>query len=393
MSANMNLKSVTMKEFLNLVRESILDEDFTTPILCLGKSGIGKTEGIAGLCKELGIGCKELRLVTLTEVDLLGVPTIEELPGGRKTTTWASLDNLPFAERDGEKGILVLDEITSCSRTVRAAAYQLLDSKRALGNYKLPEKWLVVALGNGPEDGGVFEGIEYAFLGRCLAVRVEPDLNSWKSWAVDNNVHPTVVGFISWQPDYLHQINPNAEFEEKLPCPRTWTKLSIKLTNAEKRKGGMLDDRSVEIYAAAAVGEKAANDFAAFYQYKKHTISVDEILEGKGIDKIKKLTPEVQYLQTQTLVSGIVNELKQNYDKTTLDWPDKTYHRIANACKWMVAMADVSLDAAIFMFNEVSSASFLFVQLITGESGKFDDLCPEFIEFLDKYSLTFKTRS
>ena len=385
MGANMNMISVTMQEFLTMVKESIIDEDYETPIICLGKSGIGKTEAIKGLCDEMGIGCMELRLVTLNEVDLLGVPTIEEQANGKKTTVWASMDDLPIAERDGERGILVLDEITSCTRTIRAAAFQLLDAKRALGNYKLPEKWLVVALGNGPEDGGVFEGIEYAFLNRCLGVRVEPDLNSWKMWAVEAGVHPAVLGFVSWQPQYLHQINVDAEYEEKLPSPRTWTKLSIKLNNAEKRRGGILDDRTVEIYAAAAVGEAAASMFASFYAYKKKTVSVDEIMEGKALDAIYDMDTQVMYMQIQTVVAGISAELKNTISGG--DWPETTYRRIANACRWIIAVGKIRLDIATSIFNELNLTTKYFGAIVMDE--KFDEICPELLEFATTNKLVY----
>ena len=385
MGANMNMISVTMQEFLTMVKESIIDEDYETPIICLGKSGIGKTEAIKGLCDEMGIGCMELRLVTLNEVDLLGVPTIEEQANGKKTTVWASMNDLPIAERDGERGILVLDEITSCTRTIRAAAFQLLDAKRALGNYKLPEKWLVVALGNGTEDGGVFEGIEYAFLNRCLGVRVEPDLNSWKMWAVEAGVHPAVLGFVSWQPQYLHQINVDAEYEEKLPSPRTWTKLSIKLNNAEKRRGGILDDRTVEIYAAAAVGEAAASMFASFYAYKKKTVSVDEIMEGKALDAIYDMDTQVMYMQIQTVVAGISAELKNTISGG--DWPETTYRRIANACRWIIAVGKIRLDIATSIFNELNLTTKYFGAIVMDE--KFDEICPELLEFATTNKLVY----
>ena len=384
MGANMNLTTVTMLEFLAYVKEQILDED-TTPILCLGKSGIGKTEAIKGLCDEMGIGCMELRLVTLNEVDLLGVPTVEEQAGGKKTTVWASMNDLPIAERDGEVGILVLDEITSCSRNIRAAAYQLLDDKRALGNYKLPKKWLVVALGNGPEDGGVFNGIEYAFLGRCNGMRVDPDLDSWKVWAVNAGVHPAVLGFVSWQPQHLHEINIDAEYEEKLPSPRTWTKLSIKLNNAEARRG-TLDNRTVEIYAAAAVGESVASTFAAFYAYKKKTVSVDDILEGRANGAIVDMDRQVMYMQIQTVVYGISKELKNTYSSG--DWPDATYTKIANACRWIIAVGNRMLDVATAIINELNLTTQMFGDMVIDD--KFDEFCPEFLKFQTANRLVFR---
>ena len=121
----MNLLSVSVERFIRLVEEQLEDENLT-PVLGLGKSGIGKTESIHELCVKRGIGFKELRLVTMTETDLLGIPLVKEyddpsVEGGKVAKTqWASNDMLPIASRDGEVGILVLDEITSATATANA---------------------------------------------------------------------------------------------------------------------------------------------------------------------------------------------------------------------------------------------------------------------------------
>jgi len=94
----LGMKSISIERFTRLIKEQIEDEDYT-PILGLGLSGIGKTESPVELCREMGIGCKEMRLVTLTEVDMLGVPIVT--PEGR--TDYASNNLLPDAKSDGRK--------------------------------------------------------------------------------------------------------------------------------------------------------------------------------------------------------------------------------------------------------------------------------------------------
>jgi MoxR-like ATPase len=54
----------------------------------------------------------------------------------------------------GKQGILFLDEITSAPPTVSAAAYQLILDRR-LGDYVVPEGWVIFAAGNRQGDRGV----------------------------------------------------------------------------------------------------------------------------------------------------------------------------------------------------------------------------------------------
>lgn len=289
MAETMNMKSINIEKFIQLIKEQLEDGDLT-PIIGIGKSGIGKTVGICELAKKMGIGYCELRLVTLTQTDMLGLPMVE---GGR--TTYASNELLPDEQRDGEIGILVLDEITSAERNTRAAAFQLLDSKRALGNYKLPPKWLVVCLGNGESDGGVFNGMELAFLNRCRCWRVEPALTDWKHWATENGVNEAVTGFVSFQPEMLHKFDPD-EPASVFPSPRSWEALSKKLNSRENKKGSKLDGESVELYASGCVGQECGVRFAAFYEYNKKIINAEDVLAGTASTDLGNVEPEVKYM-------------------------------------------------------------------------------------------------
>ena len=145
----LNMRSASLERVLRQIKDQLEDEDYT-PVSIIGKSGIGKTEGISGLARELGIGFKEVRLSHYQESDLIGLPYIEN-----GVTKHAPTDLLPPSDDEGQ-GILLLDEVTSSQKNMRSAVYQLMDSSRKLGQYKMPKRWLIVACGNGPQDGGDF---------------------------------------------------------------------------------------------------------------------------------------------------------------------------------------------------------------------------------------------
>ena len=379
----LNMMEISVDRFIDEVKADLEDENYE-PVIGIGKSGVGKTMSIYELTQKLGIGFCELRLVTLTEIDLLGIPTIEN---GR--TTYASNALLPDAQRDGDEGILVLDEITSCTSTIRAAAYQLLDSKRSLGNYKLPPKWKVIALGNGPDDGGVFSGIENAFLNRGTCYRIEPRLDSWKKWAIEKGVNSSVIAYLSFDPTKLHKFDPD-EMASVFPSPRSWCALSKKLSAREARCGGMLEQEQVELYAAGAIGAEEAPSFAGFYAYNSKTIAPEDILSGKSkASELASLTTEVVYLVIQSTIKELNSELSEN--RTGIgEFKDETIKRTANLCNWLIDAADCSkLDYAIMGLRDITSGVPLFSEIVL-MNDTFDDVCPRFIKFSSDYGLTVK---
>ena len=117
-----NLPSITVDTFTKIVEMQFREQNFR-PIFGLGKGGIGKTESIMDLAKnKLHIGYVDIRLLLYSETDLKGIPYPSE---DHTRTIWLQNDILPTVKKDGPVGILVFDEITSCARSVRTAAYQL----------------------------------------------------------------------------------------------------------------------------------------------------------------------------------------------------------------------------------------------------------------------------
>lgn len=381
----LNMMSIPVDQFCREIANDLDDGNYD-PVVGIGLSGVGKTMSIYELTQKRKIGFCEMRLVTMGEIDILGIPTTKN---GR--TTYAPNSLLPDADRDGEEGILVLDEITSATSPVRAAAYQLLDSKRALGEYKLPPKWKVVALGNGPDDGGVFQGMEAAFLSRCTCYRVSTNLETWKKWAIANGVNSSVVAFLQWQPDNLHKLNPD-EIASVFPCPRSWTALSKRLNAREAKNGGPLELDAVEIYAAGAVGVKVAPQFATFYAHNKDTVDINGIIEGRvkaqgsGISKKK---PEVIYLTLQ----GLIKKLGEIITEKDVD--PKTYHirdiektkKLVNAVRFILDLGATRSDYANTAIQDLGKISQIYYAMCidTTPNTCFAAMCPEFDEYLDAH--------
>ena len=371
------------------------------PIMVLGPAGVGKTVSLRGMAKQLGIGYLDMRLIDKTELDLIGLPDTEIVKASDlksdaqdgeeiKATTYHANILLPYAKRDGDVGIFVIDEITSASRNVRAAALQLLDSSRSIGTYHLPEKWKIIAIGNGEEDGGIFDGIEGVVINRCATFRLKPDFNSWKKWAIsEGNINPTIVAYLTLSQDNLHKYdlaNPDSVF----PSPRSWEKLSIKLNQREARAGGQgkLSEESVYMYAAPFVGALVAGELQGFYKFNKKVIAPEDILSGKskGAD-LAGVEKQAVYIILESVVKQLNTMLKNDTKKqATGNYTKETINALVNLCNWIVEVGNqVSVDYAQTCLRNLESNVKDFSGIVLLGEGldgaDIGDLCPGFDEY------------
>src|SRR5471030_946812 len=116
------------------------------PLHIWGACGVGKSQIVSQVAGDLGYDFLDVRAVQLDPVDLRGLPWIA--PGQK--TEWAPPKFLPTEGR----GILFLDELTAAPQMTQAGCYQLV-LDRKLGEYHLPDGWVVIAAGNPASERGV----------------------------------------------------------------------------------------------------------------------------------------------------------------------------------------------------------------------------------------------
>ena len=322
-----NLPSITVDTFTKIVEMQFKEGNFR-PIFGLGKGGIGKTESIMELAKEkLKIGYIDIRLLLYSETDLKGIPYPSV---DHKRTIWLQNDILPTAERDGETGILVFDEITSCSRSVRTAAYQLLNERR-LGEYVLPDGWMIVCLGNGEEDGGDYQGMEGNFVNRCSVFNVVPDVEAWKMWAHNHNVNPLVTGYVSWKPADLHSYNPDSETEIAFASPRSW----IAVSNILNVNEFSVDDAVMCARIQSNLGTRVGQQFIAFCKFKDKTVDPKRIICNGEKPVIEQ--QEILYITISSVVKIVGDQIMSDI-KANGGVQQTTINALANALNWILGL-------------------------------------------------------
>lgn len=213
------------------------------PVMLWGPPGAGKSTIVKAVAEGYGEFI-DLRLPLLDAVDLRGIPTIKD---GR--TVWLTPDTFP---RKG-KGVLFLDEIVQAMPIVQSAASQLILDRR-IGDYVLPDGWVVIAAGNRETDRAATNRMPSHIANRFTHLQFEVDAADWIEWAQGAGINQMVIAFIAFRPELLHKFDPA---QKAFPTPRSWEFVS-RILNA-----GEVEDCLLEIIAGT-VGEAAATEFMGF---------------------------------------------------------------------------------------------------------------------------------
>lgn len=232
------------------------------PAFIWGPPGIGKSDIVRQVCKDMGLEIRDVRATLLDPVDLRGLPRVQD---GR--THWSPPDFLP----QSGSGVLFLDELNAAPQSVQVAGYQLILDRR-LGEYELPEGWLVIAAGNRLADGAAAVRMPSPLANRFMHLEMTADLDSWISWAFKHGIQPELMGFLKFRPSLLHQHSRDSH---AFPTPRSWFFCSQLLKSA-----GQVG-RDIELaLIEGTVGEGAASEFYAFMKLWRDVPQVEEILKN-----------------------------------------------------------------------------------------------------------------
>ena len=233
------------------------------PMFIYGSPGVGKSEQVQQAC-EADDTMIDLRLNTLDSIDLRGLPVVKKDDKGNPTQVeWVRPEFIPW----GGKGILFLDEMNTAAPSVQNPALQLV-LDRKVGSHHLGSDWYIVAAGNKADDRAHTHPLSAALRQRFAIYHYEPDKDTWSNWAVKNNIHPNVIGFISFKPDLL--IQPPLDDEGANPSPRSWYYVSQRL----------YADQCETSDIRAMVGS-AANEFMAYQAVCAKIPNISEIINGK----------------------------------------------------------------------------------------------------------------
>jgi hypothetical protein len=174
---------------------------------------------------------------------------------------------------------------------------------------------VLVAAGNRESDKGVTYRMPTPLANRFIHQEMRVDFASYQEWAIKNNIHKDVVGYLTFAKQDLYDFDAKSA-SRAFATPRSWTFVSQLLEDEDG------DDDTIMNLIAGTVGEGLAVKFMAHRKVAGRMPRPEDILSGKEKDLNVK---EVSAMYS--LVISMCYELKAAIEKKVAD---KEFHAMAD---------------------------------------------------------------
>lgn len=364
---------ISINEAKRLVKRALLanlatdKRDLAITPLVSGRHGIGKSQMVKSIAKELGGVCITIEGGTLKEGEITGLPyqykdengqirfrflpyyaveriqaeekRLFELSGRTVTQEMLSGDENRYAMNDltpQEKidallsgkvrpVILFIDEINRTENSVYKELMNILLT-RSVNGYEFP--WWVFFVGamNPSTQNSVYATNEMdpAQLDRFIKIKVGDNTKEWLSYGKTAGIDPRILSFIKDNPKCLSSTAKDLDDEEKPePSPRGWDMVDTLLSSEEMLRPFFTDkendpktvEKDMKNLVAAKLGASVATMFFASIVSKARALMPEEIFADDA--NLTNTAPVIQKLSAAKKVQTcnlMLDYLKENIE-------------------------------------------------------------------------------
>lgn len=320
------------------------------PVAIKGKPGVGKTDIVQQTATRLDADIVVSHPAVEDPTDAKGMPWPDAESGQAHFLPFGNLSRVLNAKKPT---IWFVDDFGQATAATQSAYMQWLHGGR-LGEHQMPDNVTMVIATNRRTDranvSGVLEPVKSRFV---TLVELEPNLDDWTEWALNQDFIPTeLVAFLRFRAELLCDFQPTADLTNS-PVPRTWA-------NAARVMNLKL---SPELNAAAlggAVGEGAASELLGFLNLYRELPDIGDMLD----DPENAMLPGVDQ---PNLLYAIVTAMGARSSKKTFGAISRYAERLTDNAA--AEFATLLVRDAVRKDDSVTQTDD-FVRLMTGELGE-----------------------
>jgi len=328
------------------------------PIAVWGLHGVGKTEMMKVVAKELDMNLVVLHLATQDVADLIGIPRDMEIKDASgkvidKITIWSCPDWLHNAietsKKTGKKNLFFLDEMNRGNRMVLAAMLPFL-IEGTLHTHRIGEKDSIVAAMNPPtEDYEVNDLIDKAALDRLGHIILRPTVNEYIKYLTETGMDKTTLSVLKEDPAWVKIPEFELNFEVK-PSRR---KIDYVMRILGKKGKGWVKEHASHILEAY-LGSNFRDTWLEHFSRQGDSITIEMLVDYENnkqeITNILKTEIDGQQTVRMDLMTKAVGLVKQYID-------DKKEKLTIKDAEWMMGFLNNPLiedeyAATIFEANK-----------------------------------------
>lgn len=262
-----------------------------TPMIW-GGAGVGKSSLVKEAGEELGYEVRDIRLSTLSPVDVRGVPYVDA--NNPESFKFVPPNFMPTGKEE-KPVLLFFDEINTAPPLNQVVAYEIsLDRK--MGGHPLPPDTLVIMAGNRVQDRGATFEMPLPLANRLVHIELEANEDVFLEYGFKKNLPEGLLAFIKFKPQLLATKPDGSSYA--FPTPRSWESAArFVANNGEKQE------------VAAVIGEAAAVELFEFLKLRNILPDLDEILDKGKI--FKHEDSGVMYFYSVALSNRLIKKFKE----------------------------------------------------------------------------------
>ena len=231
--------------------------------MVFGPAGSGKTQMAMQAATECDYRHVYIDLSVLEAPDFVGLPTLSE---DRKFVKYATPEFMPCTDTAGDAKpvVMIFDEVDKSKPELQHPLLEIL-LEHSINGRKLNMQAAILT-GNLPDEGAFSQPVSHALTNRCMVFKLEPNFESWQTWAVRAGINPLVVGFLSRNPEFLQMPAPEGDPTAYChPSARSWSMAAKDLDRAQDQ-----NTTFQTMLVSGRVGTGAAAKFRVWLEHYRH---------------------------------------------------------------------------------------------------------------------------